>query len=237
MLFSIFLLLSNSHSDEFIDASVFYKKGEYQKALEIYAKHENKNNPYILYNIGNCYYKLNNTPKALAYYIKAFNLNPRVPGLKENMIKAALENGEELFSQDIPQILYSIYYSLSEYEIITLFEILFILLALLLIIKTRTKNNNLNQYIAILLILTSICGTWYLMRKNSLFHRASITLTEADLYSGPSTTFPIIATIPQGHVMEVLSEKDDFIEVGIIKENIKGWIKPDNIIKAYLEGG
>jgi len=232
LLIFLFVLSTNSYTNEFTDASTFYKNGEYKKALEIYMKYEKNNNPYILYNIGNCYYKINDTSKALAYYIKAFNLNPRISGLKENMIRTALENGEELFSQDIPQVLYFIFYSLSKYEIITIFEIFFILLFLSILIKTRTKKDNLNKYITISLIFTLIFGGWYILRKSSLFNRACVTINETDIYSGPSESFTITATIPKGRVLEMLLEKDDFIEVGIIKDNLKGWVKSENIIKA-----
>jgi tetratricopeptide (TPR) repeat protein len=235
LLIFLFIAIKISYADDFIDASNFYKNSEYSKALEIYKKYEDNANPYILYNIGNCYYKMNNKAEALAYYIKTFNLNPRVSGLKENLIKTATENGNELFSEDIPQILYSIYYSMSKYEIITFFEIFFIALVILLLLKSKNKISNINNHIFILIIITAIFGTWYILRKNSVFDRCGVIIEDTDLYSGPSNTFQVVANIPKGRIIEILSEKNDFIEVGVPKENIKGWLESKNLIKSYME--
>jgi tetratricopeptide (TPR) repeat protein len=233
-IFILVLILSvKLYSNDIDEANMFYKNGDYQKALEIYKKYEEETNPYILYNIGNCYYKLNNQPYALAYYIKAFNLNSRVSNIRENMIKVASENGEELFSEDIPKIIYLVYYWLNKDEILSIFELFFIILTILIIYRLQTKKHELDPYIIITITLMAIFGLWYILRKNSLFYKSAVTLNETDLYSGPKETFTQIATIPRSRVVEVLSENDGFIEVGIVKENTKGWVKSESIIKTY----
>ena len=53
---------------------------------------------------------------------------------------------------------------------------------------------------------------------------------EAVLRSGPNETFNAYATLPEGRVVRILDDsRDDFWEVGVQKEGIKGWITRDEL--------
>ncbi len=233
---SLFFLTQLLFSLEIKEANENYKNSNFEKAIELYKKEDFNKNPYLLYNIANCYYKIGNKTYAFYYYLKAFTIIPRNKNIKENMIKVSSELNQTLFSEDIPQIIYSIYYFLSEKEILTLFEFFFILFALFLILNSKSEDNRFASYILITLLFSIILGGWYILRQNSIFHNLAVTKNEVDIYSGPKKTFNILATLPEGRVIVVLSKNDDFIEIGIPKENIKGWIEKDKILIVNEEG-
>lgn len=213
------------------EAAEKYKNGDYKQALEIYQKLNDGENPYLIYNIGNCHYKMGDKTTALSQYIKAFKILPRDARIKENMLKAAGDNGEILFSKEIPDFAYSVYYFFSDNELSALFELFFAIFVFLIVTNTKRKDNSLMSYIVISAFLFSIFGVWHMMRKNSIFHNPGVIAQETDVLSGPKNNFNTLATVPKGRVVTVLSENDDYFEIGIPKDNIKGWVKKEDLIK------
>lgn len=59
-------------------ANAFYKKGQYQEAIESYENifRSKKHSAELYFNIGNCYYKLNNVAPAIYNFEKALLLSP-----------------------------------------------------------------------------------------------------------------------------------------------------------------
>ena len=51
----------------------------------------------------------------------------------------------------------------------------------------------------------------------------------AEVRSGPGTNFPPSATIAQGHLVIVEDEKDNWYEVVIKAQGLKGWVAKDAI--------
>ena len=233
MLFCFILLLSSQE----IDPARFYKENNYSKALEGYLTmlKKDRTNPYLHYNIGNCYYKLNNKEMAISHYIKAFTINPRLQNNISNLKKILREtNNTEIFSDEIPQIFYKIYYFLSDYEIKTSIHALLFLIAIL-ILGWLMNLKNLKKVFLLVTILTGLFSFWYTLRKNSIFYSPAVTLKETDIHSGPSDRFTVLATIPSSKVVMILNDGEEFTEIGILGQNIKGWVKNENIINIKKE--
>lgn len=226
ILYITFLLFSQE-----TDPAKLYQQNNYSKALENYIIMIEKDslNPYLHYNIANCYYKLGETQRALAYYIKAFIINPRIKNNISNLKKISKETDNELFSDEIPDILYRIYYLLSESEIITILHILLFTISIFILIWLINLKLFKKTLISLISLLIIFC-VWYMLRKNSIFYNPAVTLKETDIYSGPNDSFTILATIPQSKVVMILNESDNFTEVGVPGQNIKGWIKNEKII-------
>ncbi|MGC8867427.1 MAG: tetratricopeptide repeat protein [Elusimicrobiales bacterium] len=218
------------------EAALYYKENNFKSALELYSSMISKDplNPYLYYNAANCHYKLGNRTMALAYYIKSFILNPRNKDNLSNLKKISTETSNTLFSDEIPQTLYTFYFLLSDYELRSAIHIMFIILSIILILWLFCSKL-LKKLLIITLILLIFFSTWYIMRKNSIFYSPAITLKETDILSGPGNKFMVLATIPQSKVLFLIKENDDFAEVGIPEQNIKGWIKKEDIIKIKGE--
>jgi tetratricopeptide (TPR) repeat protein len=227
----IFYMIPQLNASVNDDASSYYKAQNYDKALEIYKNLNDDTNPYILYNMANCYYKLNDKTNAMIYYLKAFKLKPRDKNIRENLITVAKQNGETIFSEDIPQFLYRIYYFFSDLELKAISELFFFLLVLLIIINTHKKDDKLHGYIILSVLIFGIFFISYIMRKNSYLSNIAVTIYETELYSGPDKTFNSLAIIPKGKIIKVISDDENYLEVGVPKDNIKGWVEKNTIVK------
>lgn len=226
----LFISFTNTLSSQNDDPALLYKNSQYKKSLEIYLSMDYKKNPYILYNIANCYYKMNDKTNAMLYYLKAFKLLPRNKNIYENLIKASKSNGEILFSQDIPSIFNRIYYFFSDEELSVLFEFFFLIFTIFFIINLRKKSEKLTIYTIIFAFFCCISFIWQIMRKNSILYNPAITIIETKLYSGPKDSFSTLAIIPEGKLLSIISDSDEnYLEVGIPSENIKGWISKKNV--------
>lgn len=91
-------------------AKTAYDSGDFKKALQWYESKlfSNGHSAAILYNIGNCFYKLDDLPRALVYYERASRLAPRDSDIRENLNlvcrKLSLEERHKLNSPaDFPR--------------------------------------------------------------------------------------------------------------------------------------
>ncbi len=236
LMFLFFSYLFAQQPDPQTQAALYYRENNFKAAADIYSSMISKDpfNPYLYYNTANCYYKLGNTTMALAYYIKSFTLNPRNTDNLFNLKKTAAETSNVLFSDEIPQIFYFVYFFLSDYELISLIHISLLFLSLTLLLWLLSSKL-LKKTLIFILILTILLSSWYVMRKNSIFYSPAITLQETDLLSGPGNKFTVLATLPQSKVIFLIKEDNDFVEVGIPEQNIKGWVKKETIMKIKGE--
>ena len=75
-----------------ITGNTHYQNSEYEKALNAYREIVDRGyeSGVLYYNIGNCYYKLQNIGRAILYYERAKRLMPRDEDLKTNLALANL---------------------------------------------------------------------------------------------------------------------------------------------------
>ena len=71
-------------------ATTYYNEGGYEKASENYFKiiENGEHSAAVYYNIGNCYYKLNQIAPSIYYYEKALLLKPNDKEIKNNLAYA-----------------------------------------------------------------------------------------------------------------------------------------------------
>ena len=83
----VLCFLSTSLAAAGKDAALAYDRGDFAQALTLYQgqlRHGNGSAD-VLYNIGNCYFQMNDLPRALAAYEQAKYLAPRDPDIRENL--------------------------------------------------------------------------------------------------------------------------------------------------------
>lgn len=86
LLVSIFAK-AQSPNKLFEQANSLYQEGNYTKAIEVYNQIEKNQfiSEDLYYNLGNCYYKLNQIAPAIYHYEKALKINPANANAKNNL--------------------------------------------------------------------------------------------------------------------------------------------------------
>jgi tetratricopeptide (TPR) repeat protein len=219
------------------NADVLYRDGDFEKAKSLYMllAEQNPQNPYYNYNLANCYYKTGKMGKAVLYYLRAFNLLPRDKNIRENLSMVLSINGENLVPRGVPHILHKMYFYFSIYELKGFFWLFFWVWAILMAAYLIYFNGKrfLKQLLVVTALFAGFFGLWagtrHLSRAENL---AVITAFSADIKSGPADSFNLLATIGEGNLVFITTQKDSWYGI-IVKENaLKGWIKKDSLEKV-----
>lgn len=212
------------------NAEEFYRQGKFSAALGLYEYDlkTHPNDPYVYYNIGNCYFKMGSMGLAAANYYRAFKLAPRDADIRNNLSLALSAGGESLVPAGVPPVLHKAFFSLSYDELKGLAMVLwwaFCLLACVWLLKRR--GGKITLTVALLLALTA--GWFYLRHKTETEPLAVVAAPVAEIRSGPGTNFPANASVAQGHLLTVQDEKDSWYEVIVKSQGIKGWVNKNAI--------
>ena len=229
-LFCISFSLTGFAQDALNEAEELFRAGKFANALAVY-ENELKNhtgNPYIYYNIGNCYFKMGSIGLAVANYYRAFKLNPRDADIRHNLDLALRAGGTQLVPAGIPHALHKVffYFSYEELQGLTyaLFWLCCVSIGLWLVIRK-------GKYIALTCTCVAVLSAGWLFWRESLENEnlAVIAAPIAEVRSGPGDNFPPSANIAQGHLVIVEDEKDNWYEVIIKAQGLKGWVAKDAI--------
>ncbi|MCI0615064.1 tetratricopeptide repeat protein [bacterium] len=90
----------------FEDANQMYRRGGYDKAAKVYEKilAQGYESPDLYYNLGNCYYKLNNIPAAILQFERARKLKPQDEDITHNLTLANLQTEDRI--EPIPDLFF-----------------------------------------------------------------------------------------------------------------------------------
>ncbi len=213
-------------------AEELYRQGKFSDALTAYETRLKNapNNPFLYYNIGNCYFKMGSTGLAVANYYRAFRLAPRDADVRHNLTLALETAGEKLVPGGVPEILHKAFFYLSYNELKGLAAVclwLFSVLACVWLLKRR-----LGRAAAFMLAALAVTGAWtYLRARAEAQQLAVVAAPVAEIRSGPGTNFPASANLAQGHLVTVQDTRDAWDEVIVKSQGIQGWIKAESLEK------
>lgn len=213
-------------------AEMLYRQGNFSEALQTYETllKNAPNDPFVYYNIGNCYFKMGSTGLAAANYYRAFKLAPRDEDIRNNLSLALAAAGENLVPGGVPAGLHKAFFYLSYSELEGLFVLVLWLCCTLggiWLIKRR-----LAKVTAAALVIAALLGIWtYLRQQTEREPLAVIAAPVAEIRSGPGTNFPASASITQGHLITLEDQKDNWYEVVVKTQGIKGWINKTAVEK------
>ena len=213
-------------------AEELYRQGKFSAALASYEKllTNYPNDPFVYYNIGNCYFKMGSRGLAVANYYRAFRLAPRDNDIRHNLALTLESSGEKLVPSGVPEVLHRAFFYLSTTELQGLVYLLFWLVcAGILLGLWRRKWYGFITVTGILCLL--VAGWWYMRVRLDQTPLAVIAAPVAEVRSGPGTNFPASANIAQGHLVTILDGKDTWYEVVVSSRGLKGWIEKDAVEK------
>ena len=227
-LFSFLYMLAAAA--DFQTAEQDYREGHFAAALGAYEEllQSYPNNPYLYYNIGNCYFKMGSVGLAAANYYRAFRLAPREADIRHNLSLALAQSDERLVPQGVPEVLHKAFFWLTAEELKgTLYMTwwLFCLGGIFWLLKR--KSGKVVLVTGVLFLLT---GVWYALRFDPDHAAMAVVASPvAELRSGPGINFPLSANIAQGHILLLEDSRDNWREVVVKSQGIKGWMDASSL--------
>jgi tetratricopeptide (TPR) repeat protein len=213
------------------DGDAAYARGNFADALDRYetALKTGPSNPYLYYNIGNCYFKTGSLGRSLAYYAKAFYLAPGNGDIRHNLEFAVLQTGQTLVPKGLPVILHKAFFVLSERELDgAVLCVVWLLCPAFVFYIFKKRGNKLVIAFAALLVLFGLWRGAYFYVLRGL---DGVTVNPAvDLRSGPGDNFELTAVLPEGSFVSESDVKDDWVLVYGSNGGVNGWTKKQNII-------
>ena len=207
-------------------AEDFYRQGQYAQALSTYeqALKNHPNDPFLYYNIGNCYFKMGSKGLAVAYYYRAFRLHPTHSDIRHNLSLALASGGDSLVPTGMPESLHRALYAFSLAELKGVLYFLGWILCLVLGIWLLTRKGG--KFTLALGALFALTAGWFYLRYSWENEPLAVVASPVvELRSGPGKNFPASAAVQQGHLVRVLDTKDHWQEVIVRSEGLKGWIE------------
>ena len=225
-------LAISAFSADLQEAEDLYRQGRFAAALAMYEEllQTYPKDPHLYYNIGNCYFKMGTTGLAAANYYRAFQLAPRDKDIRHNLALTLNNSGEKLVPAGMPEVLHKAFFGVTLTE---LKGIVFIVLWLFCITGSIwLVKRRLGWITVCLLLMLLLSGGWYGWRAHLATEPLAIVAAPvAELRSGPGTNFPASANVAQGHLLLLQDSRDQWEEVIVKSQGIKGWIEKSAIEK------
>jgi tetratricopeptide (TPR) repeat protein len=221
----------NSYQTQLDNAENCFKQGNFLKSIEIYESLiyvEKINNAVIFYNLANAYYRNGNIGKAVLNISRAKMLLPRDREVNKNfetIFKASGQQFEKLFLLS--------FFSLNEISVF--FAAGLILLCVFLSLSMLSRKR-LKTYIFISAAVLVISSPFFAAKiYDEIITVFAVALSDIGAKSGPSESAASIFEIPEGKVLEIISENSGWLHIQMRtadnKTDVFGWVKKDNVGK------
>lgn len=237
LLMLIVNLSAFSFQDNFNKASQLYENGKYKESLKIYLFIEKYiKNWKLFYNIGNCYYKLNQFVEAKIYYLRSKRLKPFNNSIYKNI---EIVNREFKDKISKPKLDFFSKLMLRIESILSLNFISIVLLILILVLNififiliSNGKNKVVIYFVSFLFIFTILVSFYHIYRagKHNWKKNAVVISNNINLRSGPGENNTVLFKVNQGLEVKIIESSRNWIQVSASSQ-IAGWIKEKELEK------
>lgn len=242
LIFLLFIaqsVLSQTADELFVKANDEYKKELYSEAIITYNQIDSLGfvSSELYYNLGNCYYKLNEVASSIYNFEKALLLDPLNVDAENNLVFAkrlTIDNIEELPKSLFQKIDESYVKKLSYNEwswVSVVFSIVGVLLFLLFYFSFTPSKKRLFFVTSMLSFLLLIVSSVFAIKEYSYQQNtvnAIIFAQEIEIKNAPTPNSENIFTLHEGTKVAVLDTVDNWKKIKIADGKI-GWILSENI--------
>jgi tetratricopeptide (TPR) repeat protein len=217
--------------EDFTAANRLYEQGKFAAALPLYLGISRQVTDWkVLFNIGNCHYKLENFLSAKIYYLKARKWRPLDRSLSRNIAMvdrhfpaAASPTKPDFVSRTLQVLESKLSMNMLSAALLLAFLLLNISLFLLL---TRGKNKKILYAAAFSLLLVLAIGAYHTGRVAALGRSDSAMIREANslLRSGPGEDNTVLFKVDPGLEVRIIDRYRDWVQVSASAQ-IAGWIE------------
>jgi tetratricopeptide (TPR) repeat protein len=223
-----------SGPEKFTEGVNYFNSGHYKEALQSWTEVYNTGyrSASLNYNIGNAYFKLSNTPKAILFYERAYLLNPADEDINYNL-QIARSLITDRF-QEIPELFFvrwfnflSLLLSVNSWAKISIISFIVSLLAVSLYIYTsKYRFKVAGFWIAVLFFFVSLASLAFTIRNKSLVYdskKAIIMSPQVNGKSSPDNSGTDLFVLHEGTKVTIEDEVGEWNEIRLSDGN-KGWI-------------
>lgn len=241
VIFLLLLLSTPLFADKFEEANKLYTNNKFDAALQLYLDILNKTKPTsnLYYNIGNCYYRLNQLGNAILYYEKAYKLNPDDESIQKNL-KIANAKIIDKITPISKIFIYQWYDDLIQKNSPKVFAIWSIVLiwissvfAILFLTTKKSNVRKLSFYITLISFLFFIILIWFGFKSDEFSNQSqSGVLTTQSVYvkSSPDENSTDLFIIHEGTKFELNDNISDWYKIRLAN-GATGWITEKKFAK------
>jgi hypothetical protein len=231
--------LSRTEADTLIaQASRAYAGGDHAKALSLFdSAHAAFTSPALLYNIGNCHFKLNDIPHAILFYERALRLAPGDADVQTNL-ELARQNVVDRVNELPSFTLGSTWGKLrggrdaDQWARRSLWAclLLFAALSTAVITRHRTARRLLFGLSGLLLLGTILSVSFAAFRDRELADDSSAIIMGAkvDVRSEPRDSGTVLFVLHKGTKVIILQQENGWNEVQLANGSV-GWMPPASL--------
>lgn len=218
----------------FLKANQVYQEARYQEAAGYYAAVlAKKENGYLYFNLGNCYFKMSEIGQAVLNYRRAQRFIPRFEDLVMNLKYARQECRDKIEDKSYSQLLRTLFfwhYQLNRQELLICFLILNFLVFSLAGLRLYTQTD-------IVKWLLLLVGIVYLTSAVSLatriyqdkFQQAGVVIgKEIAVRSGSDTSNVVLFKLHSGTELMVEKVKSGWLKIRLADGKI-GWVQKSGV--------
>lgn len=232
-LFSL-TLAGQEEQSIFEQANAAYTNGNYQQALEQYKEIEDSHDPKVLFNMGNCYYRMQEFARAILYYERSLKWGGPVEDIEYNLAKSRRFLRDEL-KAPAELMVFKQWKRLSAQKRSSFWAwtglLLLWICVLLLLASGRFQLPTYALYSAFLIGFIALVFYGLAWTKYRLEHKASygILLTPSvAVKSAPTKSATDLFIIHEGIKLGIEKEKEDWYQVSL-PDGKKGWLPKEGL--------
>ena len=233
-------LKAQSNNELFEQGNSAYNEGNYEKAVTLYEQILNldQHSAALYFNLGNCYYRLNQVAESIYYFEKAKQLSPSDKDINinstfaKNMTIDAIELLPESQLEQLQKGIFNIF-SFSIWVKLTIILIWFSITLFLGYIFSKSAQHKRIFFFCSLIILFFFIGSLLIsfsidQREKNLDY-AILFSKKIDTWSEPNQKGDLLFTLHEGTKVQLIDELAEWKKIRIANGS-EGWLK-----NAYLK--
>lgn len=241
ILFGLVFLAGTSLADEksrlFEEGARLYQEGQFIEALDQYHSilDMDYENSAVYYNLGNCYYKLDDIGRAILYYERAKQLLPNDEDLNANLALARLNVVDKI--EPLPQfilirLIKGLYDLLPSSLLLYSAGIFYLLTVLFLIVWFAVRSLYLRRFglkasiFTGALLLASLLIFWGQSWEKRATVEAIILADTVQVQASPSEESTELFVLHTGTKVRIDQKRVDWVEIVLLDGKV-GWVKKD----------
>ncbi len=221
------------------EANDAYSKNDYKKAMELYQSvlQENGESANVYYNLGNCYYKINQTAPAILNYERALLLDPGNSDIRFNLEMAYLKTVDKIepvgdFFLENWSVSIRNLYTTNQWSYISI--VCFCLLIGCLVLFFFSRKIILKKagfYAGIVLLIFTIAGNAFAYKQKAKLENrdtAIVFTPTVTIKSSPSASGNDLFLLHEGTKVDIKSQLSGWYEIETADGHI-GWISEKDV--------